>query len=178
LTLAKASSCSGSHKNTAFFFSSGLRGSVRWARSGTNPPSCTARPRKERNPVWSVGAGKFLSAVTFSGSGLTPFGEMTWPANRTSLPICILSLDSVMPCSLQRSSTDRTRSHSSSHELAHTSMSSTIFRVFSRPSNAASDRAHHSSELAFSPMGALVYLYLPDGRRKVVSIELARSNGI
>jgi hypothetical protein len=57
-------------------------------------------------------------------------------------------------------------------------MSSTIFRVFSRPSNAASDRAHHSSELALSPMGALVYLYRPDGRRKVVSSELAWSRGI
>jgi hypothetical protein len=57
-------------------------------------------------------------------------------------------------------------------------MSSTIFRVFSRPDSAASDRAHHSSELAFNPIGALVYLYLPDGNRNVVSNELSYSSGI
>ena len=39
-----------------------------------------------------------------------------------------------------------------------------------------SDLLHHSSDDAFSPMGALVYLNFPCGNRNIVSFELSSSN--
>ena len=50
-------------------------------------------------------------------------------------------------------------------------VSSTIFLAQGQPSIMASDLAHHSSEEALRPMGALVYLNLPWGSRNVVRCD-------
>ena len=57
-------------------------------------------------------------------------------------------------------------------------MSSTNFCTPVRPARAASDLAHHSSELADNPIGARVYLYRPDGKRNVVNSEDSSSRPI
>ena len=44
-----------------------------------------------------------------------------------------------------------------------------------RPSITTSDLLHYSSDEAFKPMGALVYLNFPWGSRNVVSFELSLS---
>ena len=46
------------------------------------------------------------------------------------------------------------------------------FLTHGKPSTMMSDLQHHSSDVAFSPMGALGYLNLPCGRRNVVMSEL------
>ena len=82
----------------------------------------------------------------------------------------------VILLSLQRCSAILARSRSSGSMDAHISVSSTIFLAQGSPRMITSDWQHHSSDDAFSPIGALKYRNFPCGRRKVVMRELSLSN--
>ena len=114
----------------------------------------------------------FVLVVT----GLMPFCETMCPVKPNSVPNSSFFLDIVMLCSLHLLRIILVLSISSSSVSAHIRMSSTSLRVHGRPSMTMSDLLHHSSDDAFSPIGALVYLNFPCGNRNVVSFELSSSN--
>ena len=70
----------------------------------------------------------------------------------------------------------RVLSISWSMSSAQMSVSSTIFLAHGIPLIRTSDWQHHSSDDAFSPMGALRYLNFPWGSKNVVILELASSS--
>ena len=76
--------------------------------------------------------------------------------------------DTVSPMSLHLVRTCFTLFTRPSRVSCHMRMSSTSFSAFFIPSMMASDLWHHTSPDGASPMGALLYLYLPDGSRNVV----------
>ena len=100
-----------------------------------------------------------------------PFLEIMCPANSISSPISNFFLEMVMFRRLQFSNTCLILLSSCCLSSAQMIVSSTIFLAQGQPSIMASDFAHHSSEEAFRPMGALVYLNLPWGRGKVVRCD-------
>ena len=166
-----ASSCSSSQRKAVPFLRSGLILAVRWAKSGMNAPSCSASPRKDRSSLMFLGVWNFEMALYLLLSGEMPFLEMMCPANSISSLISNFFLEMVIFRRLQFSSTCLILLSSCCLSSAQMIVSSTIFLAERQPSIMASDFAHHSSEEVFRPMGALVYLNLPWGWRKVVRCE-------
>ena len=117
------------------------------------------------------GIGNCLIAANFFSSGLIPVSDMMCPANSISFPISNFFREIVM-LFLQRYNTVLVRITRSSSVSAQMIVSSTSFLAHGNPSTMMSDLQHHSSEEAFSPIGALRYLNLPCGRRNVVMSEL------
>ena len=117
------------------------------------------------------GVGNCLIAANFFSSGLIPVYDIMCPENSISFPILNFFRKMVVLFSLHCSNTDLVRMTRSSSLSAHIMVSSTNFLAHGKPSTMMSDLQHHSSEEAFSSMGALRYLNLPCGRRNVVLSE-------
>ena len=79
----KECSCFVNHWNGTSFFVSSLNGADTSLKLGMNLAQYVAIPRKLRTPLDVVGAGAFLMAVTFLGSGVMPFPENVNPKKVT-----------------------------------------------------------------------------------------------
>ena len=112
------------HKKAFFLLVSSLSSTVMWAKSGTNPDSWLASPKKDLTPLTSLGAGNFVNAIILSGSGLMPRALIIKPANAISLPISNFFLDRTMFILLHLSAMTLTLSTSCGKFSAHTKMSS------------------------------------------------------
>ena len=133
------------------FCSSCRRWLVRHAVSGANAPNWATKPRKERSSFTLDG---FLNSRRATNLGRIPPSEMICPANWMLLPISNFFPDIVMLLSAHLCRTVATRSSSSASEDAHMIVSSTIFMEYGKPTMMMSDCLHHSSDDAFSPIGA------------------------
>ena len=136
-------------------------------------PSYVARPINDLRSFRSSGLGNFLIASYFASSGRMPLFEIMCPAKCILFPICSFFLEIVIFELLHLSRTVLTRSLSSDIDVAQMIVSSTIFLAHGSPCMIMSDWQHHSSDDAFSPIGALRYLNFPCGSRNVVIMELS-----
>ena len=179
MVFLKSSSCSGSHAYATFFLSSWRMWDVACDRSGRKELSWFASPRNDFTSFADFGCGNCFIASIFSGSGFTPSLPTRYPANMSSSPTSSFVSDMRIPCSLHLSSTISRRVNSVSQSGACTRRSSISLSSQSpKPSNAVSVRMLKTSPLMLRPMGAPVYLYLPEGIRNVVRSELLGSSGI
>ena len=145
------------------------------ARSGMNDPSWLTSPRNPLTSLMHDGVGNCFIAANFFSSGLIPVSDIMCPANSISFPISNFFREMVMLLFLHRSNTVLVRITRSSSLSAQMIVSSTSFLAHGSPSTIMSDLQHHSSDDAFSPIGALRYLNLPCERRNVVINELLGS---
>ena len=132
---------------------------------------------------WTIFSSLSMSATytwriaeNFFSSGLIPESEMMCPANSISFPISNFFREIVILLALQRSSTVLVLITKSSSLSAQMIVSSTNFLAHGSPSTMMSDLQHHSSDEAFSPIGARKYRNFPCGSRNVVMNELFGSS--
>ena len=141
-----------------------------------NDPSGLVNPKINLTSLMPEEVGNCLMAVNFLSSGLIPVSDMMCPANSISFPISKFLRDMVTLFSLHCSNTVLLWITRSSSLSAQIMVSSTNFLAQGNPSPMISDLQQHSSDEAFSPIGALRYLNLPCGRRNVVMRELFGSS--
>ena len=111
-TFLSAASCTSSQTNLLHFFNSSCQDAMACFRSGFWSLNRLTSPIKLLRFVISFGAGNFEMAATKSGFIFEPSLLTMYPANLTTLPICFLSSDRVIPHSSQRLKTVRIRSSS------------------------------------------------------------------
>ena len=134
-------------------------------------------PRKLRSSDTDFGAGKSLMPCRYSGFGRTPTWLTICPANSTASPISSFFLDKVKLCNLHLARSWSIRCRSVLMSGAWMRMSSTSFRTPGKPSMTLSERRQNSSLEQDRPIGARRKRKRPEGKRKVVSLELSSSNG-
>ena len=175
--LLKAAWCSSNHKYTAFFFNKGWRMPVCFAIPGWYADSWFTIPRKLLSSETDLGAGKSRIPCKYDSLGLTPLWLTIYSANSTESPISSFFLERVKLWALHLLISSLILLCRVSISGACTRMSSTSFLTPCRPSTILSDRRQNSSLEQERPIGARRKQNQPEGRRKVVSLELSSSNG-